>query len=225
MRPLVVLGLASLVLAGACLNFGQSSGGGGSAAGSTLPLPVPPAPGTPACLDDAESTCTDPGAVAAYTQCILAQCQGAYATCFGANFASGAFDGDCKDYGACTAACATCDTGCLDACAKSHQTGACAACIAQTIRTCAFTEIGTGTCKTPCAAVVADAGAGDGGVDASVASDAGGSHGACSSLTLCCNVLPPEDAGSCQVALAQTNDDDTACANVLATYKANGKCP
>ncbi|MEI8254880.1 MAG: hypothetical protein WCJ30_04330 [Deltaproteobacteria bacterium] len=212
-------------LASACLTFGQPSSGGGGSSGNPLPLPVPPPPGDVVCLDDATGACSDATEIATYTQCILTQCQSAYATCFGPSFASGVFEGDCKEYGACTAACSSCDATCLSACADKQKTAACGLCLAQQVRTCAIVEVQTGTCQRPCSRL-SDAGAVDAGADAAVgAPDAGRSTGACMSLALCCNMLPPEDAGSCQIALSETNDVDAACVNVIATYKASGKCP
>lgn len=222
MRHAVALGIAALALASACLNFGQESAGGGTAAGAPVPVPVPPSPGAPACLDDASAFCSDAAEVAAYTTCVLTQCQAGYATCFGSSYASGVFDGDCKDYGACTSACATCDEACLAKCATSAKSGACDLCVAQQIRACANIEIATRVCPRPCTGAT---GLVDAGADAE-APDAGGlSTGACMNLALCCNMLPPEATGACQIAWAETNDVDSACANVLATYKASGKCP
>ena len=226
MRRVLAAGLASVALVSACLNFGQQQSGGGGSSGNPLPLPVPPSPGAPMCLDDASMACSDATEVAAFATCLMTQCQNAYLTCYGPSWQSGVFAGDCKEYGTCTSACASCDADCLAKCADAQKSSTCSLCIAQQVRACALVEVQTGVCHAPCAGV-SDAGAtADAAVaDAATTPDSGGSTGACMNLALCCNMLPPEDAGSCQLALSETSDVDSACANVLATYKASGKCP
>lgn len=213
--------LCGFGLLSACVQIGSGTGGSGTnGGGAPLPVPLPPPSGGAACLD-LSKTCSDAEQIAAYTQCVFTQCQAAYATCFGPSFANGSFAGDCKDYGLCVSACATCDETCLSACHEKHETATCTVCLAQQIRTCARVEVATGACTAPCT-TLSDAGTV---IDAtSAAPDASTSQRACDSLILCCSALPPEDALNCQNALAATNDVDSACGNVLATYEASGKC-
>jgi hypothetical protein len=219
--PSMLRGLVLAACLGACIQLGSGGGGGGSTSGGgdTSPIPLPPSGGAVACLAEG-SGCTNADATQTYAACVLAQCDTAYAACFGAGARSGAFDGDCKDWGVCASACVGCDATCLAGCEQQHVTPTCGECIAQQLQPCVSVAVHTGQCAAPCSRL-GDAGASTSGTDAG----AGAGSGACLALTTCCNALPQEDATRCQTSLTEANDVDAACTNVLATYKASGNCP
>jgi hypothetical protein len=213
-----VLGLVVAAgIAAACAQLGSSGGGGAGSSGASGPMTPLPAGKNGTCLGDPTTACADSAGITAFGACVSTQCNSAYTACFGPDYRTGSYAGDCQDWANCTGACAGCDSTCLASCRDQHYTQACDTCVTQQLQPCISNAIAAGQCSAPCAS---DAGAGG-----AAAADASTSTGGCTSLAFCCNMLPPEDATNCQIALTESGDVDSACDNALATYRASGKCP
>lgn len=184
---------------------GGSSSSTGTGGDTTMAAPVVLPPNSNGDTCQQGGSCSDAAANDAWGKCVLKTCDPQYKQCFGADYATGTFGGDCNDLMVCASACKSCDQACIKACTDKDFTGACKTCIEGPIVDCVFDAIKTKTCTIPCGP--------------------SSSGGVCDKLKACCDGLPADQQGDCNSAYDSVQiGGDQGCQSVLYGYQQAGSC-
>lgn len=203
----LVLGAAATFALVACKGTDPAGSGGSGGAGGkpTMDAPVvlPPNSSGDSCQQG--GSCSDAAANDAWGKCVLKTCDPQYKQCFGADYATGTFGGDCNDLMVCASACKSCDQTCIKACTDQHFTGACKTCIVGPIFDCVVDAIKTNKCTLPCGP--------------------SSSGGVCDKLKACCGSLAADQQPDCNMAYDSVQiGGDQGCQTVLSGYQSDGSC-
>lgn len=202
----VVFGAAALAMIGCKSSGDDGTGGGGGGQQQAAPVVLPPNQNGQSCANGDQGSCTDQAEIQAYADCIITTCDAQYKQCFGADYLSGTFGGDCQSLMECASQCQDCDQACTKACSDQHYNGACKSCIEGPIVDCVVDALTSGKCQIPCAP------------------SAGGE--VCDQLQTCCNSLADEQEKTDCLTLYKNSKlgGNAACQSVLGTYQSTGKC-
>lgn len=155
-----------------------------------------------------------------YYSCVEGKCDAQAKTCFGPSYASGTFAGTCQAFITCTMAC-PCDANgstCLATCLLDATTD-CQTCVGA-LQTCQSTA----TCvPATCPNDSGTAAQNDAATAKNDGSTATGTN--CATALVCCASIPAVAAAyipTCQATVAAAAGDETACAQVVSQFKANG---
>ena len=211
---IVVTAASSLVALAACSGSTTTTGNGdggassGTSGAGTSGSGTSGGSGIKQCPSSG-STCTE-AETADYSSCIQSKCDSTYTKCFGADYKSGTYSGDCGTYITCTQACPCNDTACLSKCTI---TDACKSCIIPAASNC------SAMCEAPACAK----GGSSGSSGTSGTSGGGGTH-SCAQLKACCDKIPEGSTkDSCNQTYDSIKTSESSCNSVYAGYASS--CP
>ena len=180
---------------------GSNTSGGTSGSGTSGGSAIRQCPST-------GNTCTE-AENATYGSCIQDKCDATFTKCYGADYKTGKFSGDCGSFITCSQACACNDTACSTKCATSI-TDACASCLSPAVENCA------GMCTAPACAT--------GGSSGSSGTSGGGGTKTCADLKACCDKIPAgSKKESCDAVYDSVKNTESNCNIVYPQYAPD--CP
>jgi hypothetical protein len=181
---------------------GSGTSGGTSGSGTSGGSAIKQcAPSTSTCSETETNT---------YSSCIQEKCDATFTKCYGADYKSGTFSGDCGSYITCTQACACGDNTCL---AKCTITDACKTCIIPAAQNC------SAMCTAPACLT-----GGSSGSSGSSGTSGGGGSKTCADLKACCDKIPAgQMKDNCNGTYDAIKTMDSSCNAVYASYAPS--CP